>query len=117
MRIILMFFALSITSLSAQEKKSVIKEGTHTFKVGYYNEAGNILQEGFIKNKKLHGEWSSFYKDGRKAVSGQYDKGKKVGKWFFWNQGKIREVDFVDNNVVKVFDWDTPATIATLDKD
>ena len=61
----------------------------------------------------LHGEWASFYNDGRKAVSGQYDKGKKVGKWFFWNQGKIREVDFVDNNVVKVLDWDTPATIPT----
>ena len=60
MRIILMFFALSITSLSAQEKKIVIKEGTNTFKVVYYNEAGNILQQGFIKNKKLHGEWASF---------------------------------------------------------
>jgi antitoxin component YwqK of YwqJK toxin-antitoxin module len=117
MRIVLMFLALSIAGLSAQEKKIVTKEGTNTFKVVYYNEAGNILQEGFIKNKKLHGEWASFYKDGRKAVSGQYDKGKKVGKWFFWNQGKIREVDFVDNNVVKVLDWDTPATIATIDKD
>ena len=117
MRIVLMFLALSIAGLTAREKKIVTKEGTNTFKVVYYNEAGNILQEGFIKNKKLHGEWASFYKDGRKAVSGQYDKGKKVGKWFFWNQGNVREVDFVDNNVVKVLDWDTPATIATIDKD
>lgn len=117
MRIFYLLFALSIASLSAQEKKVVTKEGTNTFKVVYYNKAGNIIQQGFIKNKMLHGEWASFYNDGRKAVSGQYDKGKKVGKWFFWNQGKIREVDFVDNNVVKVLDWDTPATIATLDKD
>ena len=115
MRIILMFFALSITSLSAQEKKIVIKEGTNTFKVVYYNEAGNILQQGFIKNKKLHGEWASFYKDGKKAVSGQYDKGKKVGKWFFWNKEKIREFDFVDNNIIKVVNWSSPATIATVD--
>ena len=117
MRIILMFFALSITSLSAQEKKIVTEEGINTFKVVYYNEDGNILQQGFIKNKKLHGEWASFFKDGRKAVSGQYDNGKKTGKWFFWNEGKIREVDFVDNNEVKVLDWDTPATIAKIDKD
>ena len=117
MRIFFVLFALSIASLSAQEKKVVTKEGTNTFKVVYYNEAGNITQQGFIKNKMLHGEWASFYNDGRKSVSGQYDKGKKVGKWFFWNQGKIREVDFVDNNVVKVLDWDTPATIATLNED
>tara|TARA_E500000178_G_C16423247_1_gene488257 strand:- start:159 stop:509 length:351 start_codon:yes stop_codon:yes gene_type:complete len=115
MRILLMFFALSITSLSAQEKKIVTEEGINTFKVVYYNEAGNILQQGYVINKKLHGEWSSFYKDGIKAVSGHYEKGKKVGKWFFWNKESIREVDFVDNNVIKVVNWSSPTKIATVD--
>ena len=51
MRIFFVLFALSIASLSAQEKKVVTKEGTNTFKVVYYNQAGNIIQQGFVKNK------------------------------------------------------------------
>ena len=115
--ILILTLVLTTGSLYAQDQKIITKEDNNTFKVVYLNEDSNIMQQGFIKNNKLHGKWSSFNKTGIKIISGQYEKGKKVGKWFFWNQGKIREVDFVDNNVVKVLDWDTPATIATLDED
>ena len=75
---------------------------------------GNIMQQGFIKNNKLHGKWSSFNKTGIKIISGQYEKGKKVGRWIFRNNGKIKEVEYSDNTIVDVVNWDTPVTLGTV---
>ena len=62
MRHFILFLAFSIGSLSAQEQKLITKEDSNTFKVVYLNEDGNISQQGFIKNNKLHGKWPSFNK-------------------------------------------------------
>jgi len=114
MRHLILFLAFSIATLSAQEQKIITKEDNNTFKVVYLNEDGNISQKGFIKNNKLHGKWSSFNKTGIKIISGQYKKGKKVGKWIFRNEGKVKEVEYADNTIINVVDWDTPVTIATV---
>jgi antitoxin component YwqK of YwqJK toxin-antitoxin module len=114
MRHFILFLAFSIGSLSAQEQKLITKEDSNTFKVVYLNEDGNISQQGFIKNNKLHGKWSSFNKTGIKIISGQYEKGKKVGLWIFRNDGKIKEVEYSDNIIVNVVHWDEPVTIATV---
>ena len=114
MRHLILFLAFSIGSLSAQEQKIITQEDSNTFKVVYLNEEGNITQQGFIKNNKLHGTWSSFNKAGIKLISGQYEKGKKVGKWIFRNEGKVKEVEYADNTIINVVDWDQPVTIATV---
>ena len=45
-----------------------------------------------------------------------YEKGKKVGKWFFRNYNKITEVDYENNLPIKVVNWDNPVvTIAEID--
>ena len=116
MRHLLLILTLVLTtgSLCAQEQKIITKEDNNTFKVVYLNEDGNIMQQGFIKNNKLHGKWSSFNKTGIKIISGQYEKGKKVGKWIFRNEGKVKEVEYADNTIINVVDWDKPVTIATV---
>lgn len=116
MRHLLLILTLVLTtgSLCAQEQKIITKEGNNTFKVVYLNEDGNIMQEGFIKNNKLHGKWSSFNKTGIKIISGQYEKGKKVGRWIFRNNGKIKEVEYSDNTIVSVVNWDKPVTLGTV---
>ena len=116
MRHLLLILTLVLTtgSLCAQEQKIITKEDYNTFKVVYLNEDGNIMQQGFIKNNKLHGKWSSFNKTGIKIISGQYEKGKKVGRWIFRNNGKIKEVEYSDNTIVDVVNWDTPVTLGTV---
>ena len=56
MRHLLLILTLVLTtvSLCAQEQKIITKEDNNTFKVVYLNEDGNIMQQGFIKNNKLH---------------------------------------------------------------
>ena len=99
--------ALSFTALNAQEQKVVSQEG-NMLKVVIYGQNNNILQEGTIKNNKLHGDWASYDKSGNQLATGRYNKGKKVGKWFFWSNGTLTEVDFRRNIPRRVVVWETP---------
>jgi len=54
---------------------------------------------------KLHGERLSFNTQGKKLVSANYDNGKKVGKWFYWNGTTLKEVDYNNNAVASVVEW------------
>jgi len=116
MKYLITFVLLISASLNAQESKVLNKIDKNTFELIYLDNSGNILQKGFIKNKMLHGEWSSYDGNGKKLVSGTYEKGKKVGKWFFRNYNKITEVDYENNLPIKVVNWDNPVvTIAEKD--
>ena len=33
-------------------------------------------------------------------------KGKKTGKWFFWQNESLNEVDFQNSKIVSVTKWD-----------
>ena len=105
---------LILTCLTRVPQKLRIPKEDNTFKVVYLNEDGNIMQQGFIQNNKLHGKWTTFNKTGIKIISGQYEKGKKVGRWIFRNNGKIKEVEYSDNTIVDVVNWDTPVTLGTV---
>ena len=39
----------------------------------------------------------NFNKQGKKIVLANYDNGKKVGKWFYYNNGTVKEVDYSRN--------------------
>jgi antitoxin component YwqK of YwqJK toxin-antitoxin module len=77
------------------------KKGDLTDGVFYY-ENGVISQEGTYKNGKLHGQWISYDRDGKKNTMAYYHKGKKVGKWIFWRDGKMIEVDYNNNEIAEV---------------
>ena len=61
---------------------------------------------------KLQGKWLSFDTEGNKIVSANYDNGKKVGKWFYWNDKTLKEVDYTNNTIVSVKDWTDSSALA-----
>lgn len=77
----------------------------------YYYDNGQIQQEGFYKNGKVHGEWISYDMNGEKVAIGKYENGKKVGKWFFWSGVDLMEVDYTDTRVAQVKKWSSEAIV------
>ena len=69
-------------------------------------------QRGPIKNKKLHGVWVSYSPEGKKVSQGTFKKGKKTGKWFFWNEEGLIEADFNENKLVSAVSWDKGKILA-----
>lgn len=68
----------------------------------YYFDNGAVSQEGFYKNGKVHGEWTSYNEKGAKTALANYNEGAKTGKWFFWNDNEVSEVDYADSRVAAV---------------
>lgn len=71
-------------------------------KATYYYKNGKIQQEGFFKNGKLEGKWIAYDAQGSKRSVGEYSDGQKIGKWFFWNEAKLSQVDYSNNQVAYV---------------
>jgi antitoxin component YwqK of YwqJK toxin-antitoxin module len=80
-------------------------------KATYYHDNGKIKQEGFYKDGKVHGKWVSYSESGLKISLGEYNKGVKTSKWFFWNQQSLSEVDYSNSRVAEVKKW-SQATLA-----
>lgn len=87
------------------EKKGDLVEAT------YYHANGEVSQMGYFKNKKPHGIWKAFDASGNKITSATYEEGVKVGKWFFWKDDQLTEVDYENSRPVKVKDYSITETI------
>ena len=81
-------------------------------KATYFHENGEIAQTGYLLKGKLHGEWLMFDTNGKKLASGSYENGKKVGKWLFWKGDVLKEVDFADNRIVNVKNWNQSEVVS-----
>ncbi|QNK77187.1 nicotinic acid mononucleotide adenyltransferase [Winogradskyella sp. PAMC22761] len=82
----------------------------------YYHDNGEVQQVGtFDADGKLQGEWTSYDANGKKLASATYEKGKKVGKWFFWGNDSLKEVDYKNNSVVHVVEWSNDRTLVSVD--
>ena len=46
-----------------------------------------------------------FDAEGNKLAIGQYVFGEKTGKWFFWDDKGLKEVDYIENRVAGVTQW------------
>lgn len=104
---LVMVFLMSFTLFAQTENNLVKKEKVGDLeKVMIYYDTGELHQVGFILKDKLHGEWKSYDKEGNKLAKATYDHGNKVGKWFFWNDGMLSEVDYSNNKIVQVSTWD-----------
>jgi len=107
-RKILMLFTLliGIVSFAQQERELKHNDDTNLIEVIYYHDNGVVSQLGsYTLDGKLHGEWLSFDIKGDKSVSAIYDNGKKVGKWFYWTDKTLKEVDYTNNAIVRVNEW------------
>lgn len=97
---------LLVSSLSfAQEVKPKFQVVDQMVKATYYYDNGQVKQEGYYLDGKLHGKWVAFNEDGSKQSIGEYNKGAKSGKWFFWNENSLNEVDFTDSRIAEVKKW------------
>jgi antitoxin component YwqK of YwqJK toxin-antitoxin module len=106
MKKIILIIALLLTGYGFAQKANVKTEkiGDLT-KATYYYANGNIEQQGTFNGEgKLHGEWVSYDTNGKKLAIGNYDNGKKVGKWFFWQKGVLKEVDYKNSKIASVSD-------------
>lgn len=121
-KLVLFFMMLSVAFVSAQDEELSLKEGNRKYKVKgdlvevtIYNDNGTIEQHGFFKDKKLHGTWEFYNKQGKKIALANYLEGKKVGKWLFWNKDTLKEVDYTNNMVASVNEW-TEKTLVVSNK-
>jgi antitoxin component YwqK of YwqJK toxin-antitoxin module len=83
----------------------------------YYYEDGTIQQKGTFNAKgKLHGTWTSYDINGEKLAVGNYLNGKKTGKWFFWTNNSLKEVDYIDSKISTVNEWKDKTKLAVRNK-
>lgn len=100
---LMMLFA--VTFVMAQQKPAKVEVVGDMVKATYTYENGQVRQQGFYKDGKLHGTWVSYDVNGKKTALGQYENGKKIGKWFFWSDTLLNEVDYRDSRVAEVTKW------------
>ncbi|MDC0009277.1 nicotinic acid mononucleotide adenyltransferase [Winogradskyella sp.] len=105
---VLFLFALlfSIVSFAQQERKLELNKDTNLIDVTYYHDNGAVSQTGtYTLDGKLQGEWLSYDIDGNKNIAANYDNGKKVGKWFYWTDKTLTEVDYTNNAIASINEW------------
>lgn len=93
----------------AQDKSPKLQEVNGLVKATYYFDNGQIQQEGFFKEGKLEGKWISYDVNGNKKAIAEYTNGQKTGKWFFWNEQSLSEVDYSNSAVASVKVWNKEA--------
>lgn len=95
----------------AQTTKPVLEQEGNLVKATYYYDNGKVQQQGFFKDGKLTGQWIAFDEQGNKKSIGTYVNGDKTGKWFFWNNDSLSEVDYTDSRVAAVKSWTQQAIV------
>jgi antitoxin component YwqK of YwqJK toxin-antitoxin module len=110
LQLIIALFA-TVSTLAAQS--SVEQNITNSYilngdfiEAKLYHDNGQIAQTGFYtKENKLHGEWISYDTEGNKTAVAQYENGKKVGVWTFYQGDERKEVSYVDSKIAEVKTW------------
>ena len=93
---------LCISSAFAQENKTTYVQKGDLVEATIYHDNGRVEQHGFFKDKKLHGTWTYYNEEGKKVSIGNYENGIKTGKWFFYSQTTLKEVDYDKGRVINV---------------
>jgi len=100
----------------AQDKNVEIVQKGDIYEATYFHDNGEVAQTGFFNAEgKLHGTWKSFDANGNKVAMGNYENGKKTGKWMFWNADKLTEVDYKNFKMEKVNEWKNKTQLAIRD--
>lgn len=100
----------------AQDKKVEVEQKGDMYEATYYHDNGEVAQHGFFNAEgKLQGTWKSYDVNGNKVALGNYENGKKTGKWIFWNGDKLTEVDYKNFKMEKVNEWQNKTQLAIRD--
>lgn len=112
----ILLMALVLTTAigySQKEKEIKLNKETNLIEATYYHDNGKISQQGtFDLAGKLHGEWVSFNEEGQKVSMGSYENGVKTGKWFFWDNDVMKEVEFNNNAIASVINKESTKRVA-----
>lgn len=98
-------------SMTAQAPEPTYEKEGKMIKATFFHENGEIAQTGYYLNNKLHGKWTMFCKEGNKLAMGTYHEGARTGKWFFWEGEALKEVDFINNKMAAITQWDSKGTV------
>jgi antitoxin component YwqK of YwqJK toxin-antitoxin module len=108
----LVVFLIAVVTFGQQKRDLKLNKESNIIEVTYYHDNGVVSQTGaYTLDGNLQGEWLSFDTEGKKVVSANYDNGKKVGKWFYWNNNTLKEVDYTNNTIVSVSEWTDKKTL------
>lgn len=111
-KLIIAVCILSISLLQAQDIAPKFEKSGDLVKATYFYKDGKVKEQGFFKDKKLTGTWTSFDADGNKKAIAHYNAGKKVGKWFMWKEDGLKEIDYTNNVIASVQTWTEETKIA-----
>jgi len=113
-KVLLLFAVLiSMVSFAQQETKLEFNKNTNLINATYFHDNGMISQTGtYTLDGKLQGTWTSYNLQGEKLAVGNYDNGLKVGKWFFWSDDTLKEVDFNKSKITNVNEWKSDSKLA-----
>lgn len=102
--ILLLALVLVATVGFAQSKPEMkLNKETNLIEATYFHEDGTVSQKGtFNLERKLHGEWVSYNADGKAISVGSYKNGIKTGKWMFWANDILKEVEYSNNAIAGV---------------
>lgn len=101
-KLIVLVCMLTIGFTQAQEVKPTYEREGDLVKVTYFYKNGNVKQQGFFKDKKLTGTWTSFDENGNKTAVARYKSGKKDGKWFVVTNDGLKEIMYKNNVITSV---------------
>jgi len=111
------FIALVFIGIAAYAQTSLqpkFEVEANVISATYFHDNGAIQQQGtFNKKGKLDGLWISYNDNGVKLSQGNYDKGIKTGKWFFWTENSLKEVDYNDSRITNINEWNIKSELAT----
>ena len=110
--IIVLILLFSCGSFAQNVNEPTYEKQGDLVAVTTYYEDGSIKEQGFYKNKKLHGEWNMFNQEGVKITKANYTNGEKSGTWVFLKDGLVTEVNYEDNQIASVHKWDEESTVA-----
>ena len=94
---------VTVLAYGQENKVQKLNKETNLIEVTDYHDNGMISQEGTFNLKgQLHGEWISYDALGNKISQGSYENGYKSGKWFFWSNNTMKEVDYNKNEIASI---------------
>jgi antitoxin component YwqK of YwqJK toxin-antitoxin module len=107
-KIVLMVVVMVLSTqvyAQADSQRELVKKGD-VIEAKIFHENGVISQEGqYTLDGKLQGTWISYDLNGNKTAVAKYDKGEKVGTWFFYKGDVLKEVKYTDSKVAQVTTW------------
>lgn len=91
--------------MTSQEVQPKLEAFGPLVKATYYYDSGQIQQTGFFKDGKPDGQWVSYDSNGNKNAVGEYTQGNKTGKWLFWSNEQLSEVNYSQSRIANVKRW------------